>query len=299
MIITPHNSPLAQGDTVQFLSITKAHAKKQAKWLLRIWNDRIETAHDLLCLMGRLARERKWAPSTMMTNIGTVLGALPRAGILRVPCRLPWNIKEDQEVKEFLRIWRHKAFEHPVRFAKLVTRNEMARAAQDLYYDKNYQALVLLVLIWSTGARTACALRLSSENIAFTATGIKIRFVAGKGVYARKAPYTVHTTVGPWTVIVRRYLLRLRTPELFPESTWKSVGKAMLDAVKTHQPQAESRSLRRSVLSLLAQQGAEARTLLHYSGHTTESMLLRYLGWGWFHGEMNLKGTAASACLWC
>jgi len=43
--------------------------------------------------------------------------------------------------------------------------------------------------------------------------------------------------------------------------------------------------------------GVPLETLRHFSGHTNDRQLLRYLAWGWFHGEMRSKGAKAALVL--
>ncbi len=64
-------------------------------------------------------------------------------------------------------------------------------------------------------------------------------------------------------------------------STLRRLGVQIRDALRQHNPLAEQKSVRRSALQRLATvPGITTHDLLHFSGHTNEKMLLRYLGWG-------------------
>ncbi len=53
---------------------------------------------------------------------------------------------------------------------------------------------------------------LKAQNIRILKDSVSIRFVEGKGVMARGAPYTVHTAMGPWVGQFVQWLKSAATP---------------------------------------------------------------------------------------
>ena len=76
------------------------------------------------------------------------------------------------------------------------------------------------------------------------------------------------------------------------------VQQQLLAALRSVNPLLEQKSMRRGSLQALAAQGVDARTLMHYSGHTQERTLNRYLNWGKESGEMRQRTTSVAHHLW-
>jgi hypothetical protein len=70
------------------------------------------------------------------------------------------------------------------------------------------------------------------------------------------------------------------TGHLFPEKDRSGILKRFRAALHLLNPMYELRSPRRGALTAMAERGATADTLMSFSGHTNQRMLLRYLGWG-------------------
>lgn len=257
----------------------------------------VNSISEMVVIVDHMRVQRKWKYSTTLTKLGEIVGALRRREYYASGCRLN-KVEEDQEFKDYERVIRHGALQEQVNYPKAVLREDLHKAIKNLLMEERIEVAVLLLLVWSTAARVACALKLRKENIEISGQEIKIRFVEGKGVFARKQPYTVHTHLGQWTQKVQSFLNRTKTSELFPVSQWNRLRKGVSEALKGVDRAYELRSLRRGSLVTMAQRGVPLEVVRHFSGHTNDNQCLRYLEWGWHHGNMHQRGVRAAQYLW-
>ncbi|HIE69288.1 MAG TPA: site-specific integrase [Planctomycetes bacterium] len=143
----------------------------------------------------------------------------------------------------------------------------------------------ILIICWYSTLRASEVGQLTTQNVTCNRmTGALIILVTtGKGV-AFTNPYTVTTVMPtPWATIVADWIdLRLRTgttrTPLFTSST-RERNPALLMAMRSVQPQANQRSLRRGAVTRLAATGATEEELRDFTNHRSNEMLNRYLGW--------------------
>ena len=160
-----------------------------------------------------------------------------------------------------------------------------------------------LALTWATCARPGCVRQLKLEDIALEGPGpdgyptLSVTFRRGKGVIFR-GPYTVHTVLWPEAAAALQHTMRQRSAG--NQFLWEQrrsnndVQQQLLAALRSANPLLEQKSMRRGSLQQLAAQGYDARTLMHFSGHTQEKTLMRYLNWGARSGELRNRTTAAA-----
>ena len=128
-----------------------------------------------------------------------------------------------------------------------------------------------------------------------------VQFREGKGVLLRDL-YTVHTSI-PLSLAqeLSQYMQTLGPDEYLipqrPGLNWTARMPRMLAAVRRIDPSLSLRSLRRGSLQAMAMAGVSVDTLLTYSGHTTQRMLMRYLDWSRQFGRGRNDGQAAAAAL--
>ena len=113
---------------------------------------------------------------------------------------------------------------------------------------------------------------------------LTVTWARGKTV-ARRGPYTVHTIVPatPMPILSDSTMLALTATSTDTTLLFGGVtGPHLKLALRTADSALEQRSIRRGALQTLAALGMPLSTPLLFSGHSTEKMLLRYLG----HGRM-------------
>ncbi len=128
-----------------------------------------------------------------------------------------------------------------------------------------------------------------------------VMFTDGKGV-AFRGPYTVATFCPPrWRPLLEHLLQRRSRPDepLFPASlgTHAARQRAMLEALRSARAGLNLRAMRRGSLQHLASAGVDVPTLMHFSGHTVVTTLLRYLGYGRLSATTMGQGHAAARLL--
>lgn len=265
---------------------------------------RCPTADSVIKMIELKRTRTPWKWSTTDTFVGTMCGALARAESyshlvrFHVPIALLRSFMKTPQMRDYRRLVLKGKLAEPVNFPLPLTAAHCQALLEDLWYDRRMTLLVLILLAWATAARLSCVLRLRRANIHLLGDALRVKFVEGKGVWARGAPYTVHTSLNAWVGQVQMFLAASPSSHLFDAADHARLKADVRTALRTLNPQYEQRSLRRGSLTALAEAGASSHVLMHFSGHTNERTLLRYLNWGWHHGEMRTLGTAASLALW-
>lgn len=277
-------------------AISTRQRRKHMRWLDQLHH--LQNPIEFVEFVEHLRTSRRWKWSTAQTALGEMLGAISRTEVYGAPCRLKLLVQSAIFRDYMKRVTKNVVCEpvnHPIPLTRVITR----RVLCDLYYLRKQMLLCLLVLAWGTASRVACALKLQTSNVQVDSDGIRVRFVEGKGVFARRRPYTVHTHLGQWQGQVEQFVAaRGRSKFLFPPCMRQRLANQLRQALRQQMPHAELRSIRRGALIQMAEAGTPANVLLHFSGHASEQMLMRYLGWGWHHGHMRGKGLRAANRLW-
>lgn len=128
-------------------------------------------------------------------------------------------------------------------------------------------------------------------------TDVAVTFRRGKGVIFR-GPYTVATKLWPAAAAALRHTMaQAASSTAFlwrQEKHYHDIQQQLLQTLRSADPALEQKSMRRGSLQHLAALGFDARTLMHFSGHTQERTLMRYLSWGAKSGELRGKTLAAA-----
>ena len=96
---------------------------------------------------------------------------------------------------------------------------------------------------------------------------------------SRVKPYTVHTFVpANWVPLIRD--LPRPGDLLFPRIPGRTTSELLSATLKEVDRTLEARSIRRGSLQAMATSGMPHDVIRTFSGHRSNEMLLRYLGWG-------------------
>jgi hypothetical protein len=260
-----------------------------------------EDHHDLnlaawiiLALEG-LTADRSWAPPTTSTAAATIYGCLER---------LDQYTNLDSIALVGSSVWRDamkKWIKNTCGHSPLL--GEMTSEAMEEILKPGATTLgaaVLLLLCWSTTGRPWNWLYVKRSDLRLSKS-------TTKGGYSLQVTWRDHKTVGKrgafttsswmpkeWGEKVERWLSSVRGDYIFPKSKWKSLKEETKKAIKSQNPEWDLKSLRRGSLSTMARAGVPLSTLRQFSGHKSDAMLLRYLGWGIHAGEQKMLGEAAA-----
>jgi hypothetical protein len=190
------------------------------------------------------------------------------------------------------------------------TADEVKRAVL-LCKDEAPAAAATLLVQFAGGLRARDAQDLRRKFIALNrATGDLTLQMRETKTSARRGPYTIETRVADAELreFLSTYLASLSPDaQLMPSSAENERARAQRTAamnvvLKKVRKSLATRAVRRGALQALAtgaQTGkpTDVRTLMSYSGHTSEKKLKRYLDWGRLFGEQTLAQRAAAANL--
>lgn len=244
-----------------------------------------------------LVSEHKGKASTRQTLLGSLIGAVRNARLMKVPLSIVENMTQHPTMKRLVRVTNKAAFAEAGTVAIYPAKPEEvwgAIHALDKMPSTQLSRLTTLYLVlwWTLATRSGDALELLGENVVVEQTSLRARFVTGK-VVATCGPVTTHT------VPLRKDLEKMipKSGPIFPENLRKAVQELAMRMLKEQNPQIEMRSIRRGALTTMAMNGASDPQLMHFSHHTTESMLYRYLGWGMFSSRATLEGAQVAQAL--
>jgi hypothetical protein len=260
---------------------------------------------EMVLLWERLRKKRRWRFSTVSTYIGTLHGAL------RSPF-VPDDLKERaQHLSEIMASRRMANYQksiaiqllsEPTKFQKAATLKDVTHMLQK---TESISAKVAIILAWSVAARIADLLKLQTAHISVTIphqherpATLMLKFVEGKGVRARRQPFTIASSL-PRTeaLIVKDFVEKRKALKyLWPLAERKTVIKHLHAALKPRG--LELRSFMRGALQALGTNGLPADTIRVFSHHSSTEMLNRYLAWGWFNADQHVRTVKASAALW-
>ena len=143
---------------------------------------------------------------------------------------------------------------------------------------------LLLALTWLCCGRTGDIRQLNPTDISVSPgekTILTVTFRNGKTI-ERRGPFSLHTVLPHGWIT---HLGFAQSKDVANTALWvpllRSASTAtVLKALRRVNDRLENRSLRRGALQSLAAASVPESTLLEFSGHTTISMLRRYLAWG-------------------
>ena len=228
-------------------------------------------ARALVECLARAAIQRKWVASTVAKKAASLQGAL---AILPMYLQAaPIKLTEFPEWKQAARTLGARAREQAPRAVKPCTRSTVEAA---ITTAQTSTEKAVIAICWLLAARVGDVLQLTRHEVTLDGNVLTVTYRKGKTV-AKRGPYTVHSQVPQvWLPLVEQALATRSNTKLFPKITVSDVTKCLRKADAA----LESRSLRRGSLQLMANEGVDDNTLLLFSGHTSLTMLLRYLAWG-------------------
>jgi hypothetical protein len=191
----------------------------------------------------------------------------------------------------------HLAREEDVDYPTPLVREDFLLTLQDLIEQGEVEAFVFLLLQWITAARPYCVYQLRPVDIVFLRKGVSILFRKGKGVTMRQSPYTVHTSAAHFSSPLQEFVEAAVGETSLFSTDYATICEVVRGAMRKHDPTYEMRSPRRGALCCLAEAGESLKTLRMFSGHTSDRMILRYLGWGMSHGRGRKQATRAARSL--
>jgi hypothetical protein len=178
------------------------------------------------------------------------------------------------------------------------------------------ETMALLAISWSAAARVGDVLGLFEHvvEVQFASVGpsgkmgvvIKVTYMDGKIAQMVGMPYTVRSRVNPEQgELIRKVFARLRAQAAPGGRLWGSeayrtkLQSRLVKNLRKVNPLGESYSLRRGALRTLAAiPGMEPSKLQYFSGHTTITSLMTYLGWGVWADGVSHHQMMVSENLW-
>lgn len=287
---------VVHGLEVADAAITLGQRKKHRGWLKTL--EGVESSVQLVRKLENMRTSIPWKYSTTSTKIGEIIGAVKRTEEYGGQRRLKAFV-ETAVFADYKRGIQLKALEEEPRSPVPLSATAVERVLEALAVDLNWETCVALALQWATAARPNCVMKLQVRNVWMEEDGVRVKFVAGKGVAARGEPYTVHTTLGRWDVAVHKWLKKRGAQRfVFEQERTERIKHAVRGALRSLNVQLGLRSIRRGAAICLADKGVPLKVIMHFTGHKSKEMCLRYLDWGWNWGEMQELGREAAQALW-
>ena len=202
-------------------------------------------------------------------------------------------------MKDYVRYIDQLCLSYDVKFPWALTKEHATAVSEMLKLEKEDDLLTLFAIEWATTGRTSDVLRIRKQRMQLDQQqcSVRVTFIEGKGVKARQSPYTVLTTT-PFVTAIKRHCASTSSPFLFPEETHASLRQRLIAILKRFDTRYELRSMRRGSLQHMASMGIPLNVLMTFSGHRSETTLLRYLNWGTFASVMLNEQTKAATLLW-
>ena len=235
------------------------------------------TALHALDLQAQGARS-PWLPQTHQRELLNLEGALSTLGKYAVNVDFGIALSASSTWRTAKTAWGHLAIQSQPVHQVAATADDIAQAVE-LSPDPEIRAF--LICLWLMCARKGDVAHLRTGDVSLNAQGRLSFFVQeGKGVRARRGKYTVTSHCPPaWREELQRFLTAPRTSRnLFRPSL--GVTSEVLDSLRTANPAANCRSVRRGALQAIAMDPeVDEPTLMRMSGHRSVATLHRYLDW--------------------
>lgn len=226
-------------------------------------------AFELICY------QRQLAPTTAMTYWTTWLGVQKALGI--TPC------DADPRTTKILKA---RAAAYPVQFPTPATLADMELLVTT-FRDAFPSLAAIAMMAFILGQRISDMVQLAVFDIQPTERELMITVRRGKTMSV-SPPYTLwmNRNQYPTETIIEVAAQAKREGRLFLLSELNSdeersqIGETIRDMLTSVNDRLELRSIRRGGLQRMAGSGVPISTVLHFSRHADEQMLMRYLSWG-------------------
>jgi integrase len=237
----------------------------------------------ILRFMQRRARIRRWRWSTTRTAMTEVAGAFRNLGIYcpNTECQ-SWTLNNFPAWRLAMRKADITACAEVPNQPKEISKLDVLKACE----KTDAKTAAIIAITWITAGRTGATLQLKKEDVDVQDNALTVTWRRGKTVRLRQEAHTVFAQMGRFKEHIMPYLRETKEQGfLFHAPSRQERGK-MLSEVKlalrqaTGDPEVENRSLRRGALMAMARAGAPNSALKHFSGHSTDATLRRYLAFG-------------------
>jgi hypothetical protein len=232
-------------------------------------------------------------PTSVRTIAGALIGAYRQTAAWKTSIKAQ-DLMQSTQWKRALRGWDREVFERPLSEGIFPVHREVVEKALATLRRYDCQTARYLILWWALCARPGDTAQLADGDLLWTSPiALTVTFRRGKAVIVRGGPYSVHTVIPEdWSYIVKN----TASPNSLKEQ--ERVHQMAMRTLLEIDPKIQARSMRRGALQTLALSGAKMETLLCFSGHRNEKMLLRYLDWGRHYGRARILGEQAAKNLW-
>lgn len=245
-----------------------------------------------LKLLTKRGRIRNWAWSTQQSAMATLQSALKYLPVY-VRGAPSWRLYEDQHWALASRAVRNRASATLPDQALPATTENVLKACQHAMEHDKPQVAAVMAMTWLTCSRTGSVLGAKFQDVIIERDRNKqwtmtLTLLRGKSNRLGQGPHTV----GPVQLMqFEKYVLPILQAQSNPtdfivhlptptaKTNFLASVNDTLRAANDGLP-LENRSLRRGSLQTLARSGAQNKTLLAFSGHSSVKSLKRYLNFG-------------------
>ena len=246
-------------------------------------------------------QEAGWSWTTTARYMGSIVGAF-HALPMYSNSPYPLQLLHTSEWKLAIRMAEREANADPAKIPAAAT-SEDVREALALTPDPHQQAL--LILAWITSARFGDVAQLHGRDAVLgpptTVNGrsgyeLSVTFRRHK-TSARVQPYTVHTFLPSEWLLPLQAAWVVDNEPVFPRRPGRPITELTAQTLKRVHRSLEARSIRRGSLQAMAVSGMSHDMIRTFSGHRSNEMLLRYLGWGAVVGAAELQAMRSAAAI--
>jgi hypothetical protein len=255
-----------------------------------------------------LGENRKWVATSKSTQAASIYGCLLR---LDQYTNLGYTIELEEmgsQWKDASKTWLKEVCGHSPRLGEVTAEGMMEILKPG---RTSLPVAVLFILCWSSTGRPFNWLYVKKPDLLIgdldeqndPGHNLMITWRDHKTLGKRGA-FTVPSWLPKeWGTKVKKWLLDVRGEWVFPKAMWQGLKDglraALKEAAQTHgkgEPW-DLKALRRGSLSTMARKGVSLTDLRLFSGHKSDAMLLRYLGYGVHAAEQAARGEAAARLL--
>lgn len=305
--VTKHWSIVRTGERPQHIpgivwrALSQGSRDVHIRWLMRLKHYASDLTSTNLPTAAvetvtRLARDRKWAWSTIASALSAVASAL-----INLRCYSNQIDGIDIRSDPFYRA----AMQYSQKMARVnaIRPKDCTPLTVELFKEKakllrgHTGAWILWQLSWYLAARVGDARRLDPENVTVdddvdehNTVAVRALFTQGKGAHFW-GPYTIHARI---PVEVAKVVKEVCRTSADSRVLCSAADQRRISEVLRECPGHSIRSIRRGSLVYYANCGASDKNLLKLSGHRNEDTLLRYLGWGQKSSEAAAAATERS-----
>lgn len=226
-----------------------------------------------------MAGDRKWAPTTLLTHLNTIHGALS-ALFLHRSSQHTVLMAGCPQWKSAMATAHHLKNLHPPQQPQAMTKAEFKQAME---LEPSPVVRAALEVAWLTAARGGDIRQILADDVKFpdpTVASPSVRPMTvtfRRGKTAKKEQYTIGAPLPSAPTLEHLHQRKVQGSWAFPGVT----GKMIQSALRRANPSLEQRSIRRGYLQYLSKDcGWTDSQLLEVSKHASVQMLRRYLDMG-------------------